>query len=123
MVLRGMQEFPEDVQITTIGLTALESFASMGCDNRSMIGNMGGVNVVLSSMHHFHFPENAEIWEKCCSTIALLAKSPKTRSELRCKGALKAIRKTKALMGGNCSSASRALFWLEKDSLVQEWDM
>jgi hypothetical protein len=123
MVLRGMQEFPEDVQITTIGLTALESFASMGCDNRSMIGNMGGVDVVLSCMHHFHFPENAEIWEKCCSTIALLAKSPKTRSELRCKGALKAIRKTKALMGGNCSSASRALFWLEKDSLVQEWDM
>ena len=53
MVLRGMQEFPEDVQITTIGLTALESLASMDCDNRSMIGNMGGVNVVLSSMHHF----------------------------------------------------------------------
>jgi hypothetical protein len=123
IVLRGMQEFPEDVQITTIGLTALESFASMGCKNRSMIGNMGGVNVVLSSMHHFHFPENAEIWEKCCSTIALLAKSPKTRSELRCKGVLKAIRRTKALMGGNCTSASRALFWLEKDSLVQEWDM
>lgn len=112
-VVSAMRQYSEDFMVQRNGLAALGNLCSNNFKNRSVISEMGGIDIVLLAM--LHFPDNAMIQDEACATIVFLAKSPDIRVVLRQRGAVTAVEKAVAIIGGSRSSAANALNALERD--------